>query len=84
MATIKQAIDLINKAHSADCVTAGEMYLAAQRIAKKSRASRALDVMFSAHAGAVMALNRATDQRERSILGRVRAESQFLYNGAGV
>lgn len=82
MSTIKQAIGIINKAHSADCVTAGEMYLAAQRIAKKSRASSALDVMFSAHAGAVMALNRATDQRERSILGRVRAESQFLYNGA--
>jgi hypothetical protein len=83
MATIKQAIDLIKQARSADCVYAGEMYLAAQRIAKKSRSSRALAVMFSAHAGAVMAIRRATTQRERSTLGRIRAESQFIYNGAG-
>jgi Holliday junction resolvase-like predicted endonuclease len=82
MATIKQAVDLINAAHDAALVDAGQMYLTAQRIAKKSRAACAFDVMCRAHLGAVMVLNRATDARERSILGQVCAESKYLFNGA--
>ena len=82
MATIQQAQTLINLARSASVVEAGHMYLMAQRIAKKSRAACAYDVMCSAHLGAVMSLNRATSQRDKSILGGIRAESQYLFNGA--
>lgn len=79
-ATLEQARTAL---HNGDLFTAASLGLAAQRQAKQCTARAADDVAFSGHTIAVVqasqALKTEADQGRRSELGRVRAESYFLF-----
>ena len=66
-----------------DFLNAARIALATQRMAARSRSRFAQDIGARAHAIAVGALCNASDadQATRSELGRIRAKSQFRYNG---
>lgn len=59
--------------------------LAVQRAAAQSRSRHAYKIEWGAHLAAVCALDHAgdADQPTRSELGRIRAESQFLFSRGG-
>ena len=80
MATIEYAKNLLKPAKLSAPLDAGEMYLSALRIAKKSKSKYAHEVMCAALEGVMELVNRATTQKEKSVLGGIRKQAEFIVN----
>lgn len=82
MANIITARNYIAQARAArdadDFVGCAQLAIAAQRTAKQCRAAARNDVAWVAHNVIASAKARATEQRDRSIIGGLMAESQHI------
>lgn len=79
MANINTAQTLITQAFAAgNCLDAARFAIAAQRTAKQCSARTRNDVAWAAHNVIAAAQMRATDQRDRSIIGGLMAESRAI------
>ena len=82
MANIITAQYLVNKARAAreagSLEDAAHLAVAAQREAKQCRARARQDVAWTAHNVVASCLMRATEQRDRSNIGRAMSESRLI------
>lgn len=74
-----------NSKKSQDVLERARIMLTVQRLASQSRSRYAYKIEADAHLAAVCALHnyRGEDQRVRSELGRIRAESQAAFSAGG-
>ena len=82
MANIITARDFIIQARAAreagDFLGCAQLAIASQRTAKQCRAAARGDVAWTAHNIIASAKMRATEQRDRSVIGGLMAESQLI------